>query len=81
MKHTPREYLLGLLSAAAILTVGGCETTEVFDLNGKRTSRVSKPSPQTWTTIGNAVATFGATAVTSWTKQMADQQAWEKGQK
>lgn len=63
------------------LLLTGCTTTETFDANGKRTSRTSSPSPETWTTIGNAVATFGATAVTQWTKQIADQQAWEKGQK
>lgn len=70
------KYLLAL----CILTCA-CTTTETFGPDGKRTSRTSAPSPQTWTTISNAVAIFGSNAVVAWSKQMADQQRWEKGEK
>lgn len=72
------KYLILIVSAT---TLAACTTTETFGPDGKRTSRTSAPSPETWTTIGNAVATFGATAVTQWTKQIAEQQQWEKGSK
>ena len=63
-----------------ILSVG-CETFETFDVNGKRTSRTSKPSAETWTTISNAVASAGVAAVKSWADQIAQQQKWERGEK
>lgn len=71
--------LLSCLLLSLLLT--GCVTSETFDANGKRTSRTSSPSPETWTVIGNAVSSFGSAAVASWASQIADQQRWEKGLK
>ena len=63
------------------LVLTSCVTTETFDDKGRVTSRTKTPSPETWTVISNAVATAGATAVNSWTQQIAQQQSWERGEK
>lgn len=63
------------------LLLCSCTTVETFDKDGKRTSRTSSPSPETWTVIGNAVSSFGSAAVASWAQQISDQQRWEKGLK
>lgn len=68
-----RYFLLPLV----LLFLPACTTTETFSKDGRRTSKTSNPSPETWTTISNAVAVFGAGAVTAWTRQMQEQQRWE----
>lgn len=70
-----------LLPLLFVLILPACTTTETFSSDGKRTSRTSGPTPETWTTISNAVAVFGAQAVTSWTKQISNEQNWETGNK
>lgn len=63
------------------LLLAGCTSTETFGPDGKRTSRTSTPSPELWTNISGAVATFGAQSVAAWAKQISDQQKWERGEK